>query len=114
LLPVICTLWVCCKNQHLYCSGPGRISQETAIAGSCQQALLGISNSIWVWWLHMVWIHISKEQFLNGISFNLWSNLCPCISFRQNQFWVKILRIDGLWEGAYAITRWCWLLLATT
>jgi hypothetical protein len=29
---------------------------ETAISGSCQQALAGIHNSIWVWWLYMGWI----------------------------------------------------------
>ena len=26
------------------------------ISGSCQQALVGIHNSIWVWWLYMRWI----------------------------------------------------------
>jgi hypothetical protein len=30
-----------CIHPHLYWSG------------SCQQALLGISNSVWVWWLNM-------------------------------------------------------------
>jgi hypothetical protein len=45
-----------CKHPHLYWLGSGRASQETAIAGSCQQALLGISNDIWVWWLFMGWI----------------------------------------------------------
>jgi hypothetical protein len=38
---------------HLYWSGSGL---ETAISGSCQQALLGISNSVWVWCLHVGWI----------------------------------------------------------
>jgi hypothetical protein len=42
-----------CEHPPLYLSGSGRASQETAVSGSCQQALLGISNSIWVWWLHM-------------------------------------------------------------
>ena len=41
---------------HLYWSGSGRASQETATSGSCQQALLGISNSVWVWCLYMGWI----------------------------------------------------------
>ena len=30
--------------------------QEKAISGSCQQAILGIHNSVWVWWLVMGWI----------------------------------------------------------
>jgi hypothetical protein len=38
-----------CEHMPLYLSGSGKASQETAISGSCQQALLGIHNSIWVW-----------------------------------------------------------------
>jgi hypothetical protein len=34
----------------------GRASQETAISGSCQQALVGIHNRVWFWWLFTVWI----------------------------------------------------------
>ena len=34
----------------------GKASQETAISGSCQQNLVGICNSVWVWWLFMGWI----------------------------------------------------------
>jgi hypothetical protein len=30
----------------------GRASQETVISGFCQQALLGICNSVWFWWLY--------------------------------------------------------------
>jgi hypothetical protein len=37
-------------------AGSGRVSQETAILGSCQQALIGISNSICIWCLHVGWI----------------------------------------------------------
>jgi hypothetical protein len=31
-------------------------SQEAAVSGSCQQALLGISNSVWFWCLYVRWI----------------------------------------------------------
>jgi hypothetical protein len=34
-----------CEHLPLYLSGSGKASQETAISGSCQQALLGICNS---------------------------------------------------------------------
>jgi hypothetical protein len=34
-------------------------------------------------------------QSLDGLSFSLCSALCPCISFRQEQFWVKILEMGG-------------------
>jgi hypothetical protein len=45
-----------CKHPHLYWSGSSRASQETAVSGSYQQVLLGISNSVWVWYLLMGWI----------------------------------------------------------
>jgi hypothetical protein len=35
-----------CKPLPLYSSGSGRASQETAISGSCQQALSGVYNSM--------------------------------------------------------------------
>jgi hypothetical protein len=33
-----------CEHLPLYLSGPGRASQETAISGSCQQALPGVQQ----------------------------------------------------------------------
>jgi hypothetical protein len=45
-----------CEHPPLYLSGSGRASQETAISGSCQHALLGIHSSVWVWCLCMGWI----------------------------------------------------------
>jgi hypothetical protein len=45
-----------CEDSLLYLSGTGRASQETALSGSCQLALVGILNSVWVWWLFMGWI----------------------------------------------------------
>jgi hypothetical protein len=44
------------EHPLLYLSGTGRDSQETAISGSCQQALDGIHNSVWVRCLYMGWI----------------------------------------------------------
>ena len=54
-VPVL-TPMVGCKYLPLYLSGSGRASQETAIPSSCQQALLGIHNHVWVWHLYMGWI----------------------------------------------------------
>jgi hypothetical protein len=45
-----------CDHPFLYLSGTGRATQETDISGSCQQALVGFHNSVWVWWLFMGWI----------------------------------------------------------
>jgi hypothetical protein len=42
-----------CKHPPLYLSGSGRASPETAISGSCQQALVGICNSVQVWQQYM-------------------------------------------------------------
>jgi hypothetical protein len=49
-------LMVGCEHQHLYWSGSSRAFQETAVSGSCQQAFLGILNSVCVWCLHVGWI----------------------------------------------------------
>ena len=44
------------KHPPLYLSGSGRASQETAVSCFCQQALPGICNIVWFWWLYMEWI----------------------------------------------------------
>ena len=38
-----------CEHPLLCLPGTGRASQETAIPGSCQQVLVGISNSVCKW-----------------------------------------------------------------
>ena len=35
------------------------------------------------------------EQSLDGLSFSICSTLCSCISFRQEQFWVKNFEMGG-------------------
>jgi hypothetical protein len=53
----LCSVWwLSYEPPHMYWSGSGRASRETAVSGSCQQTLLGISNSDWIWCLHMGWI----------------------------------------------------------
>jgi hypothetical protein len=53
--PVLCPMDGC-KHPFLYLSGIGRVSQETTVSGSCQQALVCVRNSVWVWWFSMGWI----------------------------------------------------------
>ena len=53
--PVLCPM-DSCEHPLLYLSGTGRASQETAISGSCQQALVDIHKSVWVCSLYMGWI----------------------------------------------------------
>jgi hypothetical protein len=45
-----------CEHPLLYLPGIGIASQERAMSESCQQALVGICNSVWDWWLYMGWI----------------------------------------------------------
>jgi hypothetical protein len=78
-----------CKCPHLYWSGSGRASQGTAIPGSCQQALLGISNSVSVWCLQMTWIPRWGSLWMT------FAPLSPCIFFKQEQFLVKTFEMGG-------------------
>ena len=45
-----------CLCPPLYFPGSERAPQETTISGSCQKALLGISNTVSFWCLYMGWI----------------------------------------------------------
>ena len=60
--------------------------------GFCLQALLGISNSVGAWCLQMGWI-----PWWGGLwmAFPLVSVpfFCPCLSFEQEHFWVKIFEL---------------------
>ena len=65
-----------CVFLSLFWSGFGSASQETAISGSSQQALVGIHNSVWVCCLHVGWIPRWAFDFLilailMGVRWNL-------------------------------------------
>jgi hypothetical protein len=58
------------------------------------------ANTCWhlQWWLGLVsacGMDPQVGQSLYGLSFSLCSTFCPCISFIQEQFWVKILMMGG-------------------
>jgi hypothetical protein len=57
-----------CEHPLLYLSGSGRASHETAISGSCQQALICIHNSVWFSWLFIEWIPRRAVSALNFVS----------------------------------------------
>jgi hypothetical protein len=90
----VLSLMVGCEHPHLYWSGSGRAFEETAVSSSYQQAFLGISNSVWVL-VSACGMDPQVGQSLDGLSFSLCSTLYPSISFRQEQFWVKILEVGG-------------------
>jgi hypothetical protein len=52
----------------LYLSGTGRAFQETAMSGSYQQALVGIRNRVWVWWLFMGFCSLYFKKGTNTTS----------------------------------------------
>jgi hypothetical protein len=65
-----------CEHPLLYLPGTGIATQEIAISGCCQQNLVGLYNSVWVWCLHMgwipgygsLWIVLSSVSALNIVS----------------------------------------------
>ena len=59
--PVFCPMDVC-EHPPLYWLGSRRASQETAISGFCQQAFVGIHNSVWFWWLFM-WSQVGRARY---------------------------------------------------
>jgi hypothetical protein len=90
-----------CKHPLLYLSGTGRASQETTISGYCQQALVGIHNSVWVWWLYMgciprwghLWMVILSVCALNFICVTLpMSILFPLL---------RRIEISTLWSSFF-------------
>ena len=88
------SLIVGCEHLHLYWSESGRASQQTAVSGSCQQALFGINSSVWVWCLHVGWI---LRWGSLGMAFPSVSTLLyvPVFPLEKEQFWVKILEMGG-------------------
>jgi hypothetical protein len=83
-----------CKHLHLCLSGSDRASQEIAISGSYQQALFDISNSDWVWWLHMGWTPTwgSLWMAFPSISVQLF---VPVFPLDRSNFRLKFLRRVG-------------------
>jgi hypothetical protein len=87
-----------CEHPLLYLPGIGRPSQEIAISCSCQQNLVGIFNSVWVWWLSMGWITrwgslwmvIPSVSALNFNSFHGMGILFPLL---------RRIKVSTLWSS---------------
>jgi hypothetical protein len=110
-----------CEHPLLYLSGTGRVSQEAAISGSCQQALVGIHNSIWIWCWYMGWIpgwgsfwmvilsvsapHVVSEILSLGILFPLLRRIevSSLLSFFLSFMWFEnyILGIPSFWANIH-------------
>ena len=68
-----CSVWWLAVSICI-CIGSGKASQRTAISGSCQQALPGISNSVWVWWDGCLGGAVSGWPFLQSLPCTLFLN----------------------------------------
>jgi hypothetical protein len=79
--PMLIDQLVGCEHPPLY------------LSGSCQQALLSICDSVWVWCLYIGWIPRWSLVDLSN------TTLCLCIFFRQKPFWVSNLEMTG-WPHA--------------
>jgi hypothetical protein len=82
-LGTLCSVQWLTESIHLYLSGIGRASCETAISGSSQQALVDIHNSVWVWWLYIGWIP-------------KWGSLCMVFSSVSAPHFVSITPSMGI------------------
>jgi hypothetical protein len=83
-----------CEHLHLYWSGSGRASQETAISGSCQQVLLGIHHSVWVWWLYMGWIPRWGSLWISFLSVSA-PHFVPVFPLYRRSCGLKIWWVGG-------------------
>jgi hypothetical protein len=101
-------LMVGCKHLCLYLSGAGR-----AFSGDSWTRFLSESTS----WYQQLYLGLISAfgmdaqvgQSLDGLSFSLCSTLCPCISVRQEQFWVKVLEMyvtPSLYWGPWLTSKY--------
>ena len=94
------------EHQPLYLSGTGRDFPDTAISGSCQQALVGIHNSVLVWWLYVGWIPggaVSECPFLQSLLHNLFL----CLSYNGYFSTLRRTKLSTLWSSS----SWDWFVL---
>jgi hypothetical protein len=98
--PVLCRMDDC-EHPLLYLLGTGRASQETAISGSCQLALVGIHNSVWFWWLFNG-MEPQVGQSLDDHPFSLCSELCLWKSFHGYFFsLLRRIEVSTLWSSFF-------------
>jgi hypothetical protein len=83
-----------------------KASQETAISSSRQQALLGISNSVWVWCLYMEWL-LRWGSLWMAFFFSI-SALHFVSVFPPVNIFFSLLRIEAstLWSSFFLSFTW--------
>jgi hypothetical protein len=92
-IPVLSPM-VDCEHLYLYWSGYGRDNLRRKL----YQAPVSkhfLTSAIVSGFGICMWDRSPVPQSLDGPSFSLCFTLCPCISCRQEQWWVKILEMGG-------------------
>jgi hypothetical protein len=90
-----------CEHPLLYFPGTGKASQETIKSSSCEQNLVGISNSVWIWWLFMEKVpQVGKS--LDEHSFSLCSDFVSvnpflCILFPL----LRRIEVSTIWSSFF-------------
>jgi hypothetical protein len=105
------------KLPPLYLSDTGKASQDMAVSGSCQQALVSIHNSVCVWWLYMEWVprwgslwmvfpSVSGPHFVS-VSLLIWI-LFPLLRRTEVSFYLSfiwsvncIMSIPSFWDNIH-------------
>ena len=95
-----------CEHPLLYLSGTGRTSQETALSGSCQQALVGIHNSVWVWWLFMEWIPRWGSVWMVIPSFSALNFVYVTTSMDILFLLLRRIEVSTLWPSFFLSFMW--------
>ena len=83
------------KHPHLHWSGADRTSQGTAIPGSCQQAPLSNSISVWVWCLQTDKMDLQVGRTLEDPFVSICPIFSPVFLLDKNISGLKILRLVG-------------------
>jgi hypothetical protein len=88
-------------NIHFYICQAHISYQEIAISGSCQQNLVGICNSLWVWWLFMGWIPGwgSLWMVLTSVSVPNFVSVTPSIGILF--LTLKRSKVSTLWSSFF-------------
>ena len=83
-----------CEHPYLYLLGYGKASTVTAISSFCQQALLDICNSVWVWCLYVGWVTTCGSLWMAFLSVSA-PHFFPVFPLDKTNSGLKVWRFVG-------------------
>ena len=95
-----------CEHPLMYLSGIGNASQETAISGTCQQDLVGIHNSVRVWWLFMGWIARWGNLWMVSPSVSALHFVSVTSSMGTLSPLLRMINVSTLWSFFFLSFMW--------